>query len=127
MLIWFDLGNYPSYPLAWFMKIFAYQAFLLSAAVDCLTVIFPLKVHQTICFSLFTYYEMIFQLEMFSLILLLFDIILLRRSRSEIASGIFLLLTLLHIYCAKGKNQSEKEKGRGKIKDCYSCFCLSGE
>ncbi|XP_057208149.1 disks large-associated protein 2-like isoform X4 [Triplophysa rosa] len=24
------------------------------------------------------------------------------------------------------KNQSEKEKGRGKIKDCYSCFCLSG-
>ncbi|XP_061611000.1 disks large-associated protein 2 [Phyllopteryx taeniolatus] len=37
-----------------------------------------------------------------------------------------LMLTLLHICCAKGKNQSEKEKGRGKIKDCYSCFCLSG-
>ncbi|XP_050994824.1 disks large-associated protein 2 isoform X4 [Labeo rohita] len=27
---------------------------------------------------------------------------------------------------SQGKNQSEKEKGRGKIKDCYSCFCLSG-
>ncbi|XP_028997468.1 disks large-associated protein 2 isoform X12 [Betta splendens] len=47
------------------------------------------------------------------------------RSRNQ--SYMRAVSTLSQASCvSQGKNQSEKEKGRGKIKDCYSCFCLSG-
>ncbi|XP_031437173.2 disks large-associated protein 2 isoform X1 [Clupea harengus] len=47
------------------------------------------------------------------------------RSRNQ--SYMRAVSTLSQASCvSQGKHQSERENGRGKTKDCYSCFCLSG-